>query len=66
MQQKPQFETFLEELQKEAELQAKIGKTRIFPQQLDAATSFIGKYSWQTLVLFSFMTTVFIQIIKRI
>lgn len=57
-------ELFLEELQKEAENQAKISQTRILPAQLDWLTSLIGRYPWQTLLFVSFLTAAGIHIFK--
>lgn len=60
------IDTFLVQLQKEAENQAKLSKTRILPSHLDGLTSLVGRYAWQTVTLASFFTTVAVQILKRV
>jgi len=55
---------FLDKLEKEASLQAKLSTTRIFPTQLDALTSFIGRYPWQFVLLVSGVTALFIEILR--
>ena len=60
------FDTFLVELQKEAEEQAKLSRTRILPSQLDWLTSAIGNYPWQTVAMLSFATAVLVQLVKNL
>lgn len=55
---------FLEKLEKEASLQAKLSTTRIFPSQLDALTSFIGRYPWQFVLVVSGMTAFAIELLR--
>ncbi len=47
---------FLQRLEAEASLQAQLHQRRVLPAQLDVVTSFIGRYSWQTLVVVSGIT----------
>lgn len=54
---------FLKELQKEAKAQKKLNEQRIFPEFLDEITSFIGEYSWQTLLFLSFLTAIVVELI---
>lgn len=44
---------FLVKLQAEAAQQALLEKKRFFPSSLDFVTSYIGRYSWQILVVLS-------------
>ncbi len=60
------FESFLEELQKEAENQAKLSQSRMLPAQLDWLTSLVGRYSWQTITVMSFLTAAAIHFLKYI
>jgi len=41
---------FIAFLQRRASLQAKLHTQRVLPSQLDWLTSFVGRYSWQTLL----------------
>lgn len=54
---------FLIELQKEAKAQKKLNEQRIFPAFLDEVTSFIGEYSWQTLLFLAVLTAVLVELI---
>ncbi len=54
---------FLKELQKEAKAQKKLNEERIFPEFLDEVTSFIGEYSWQTLLLLSIASAILMELI---
>jgi len=53
---------FLVRLQEEAALQARLHHRRLLPSQLDFVTSFIGKYSWQVLVVLSGLAAVLWEI----
>ncbi len=55
---------FLEQLQQEAEDQAKLHTTRVLPQGLDWLTSLIGRYPWQTLLLTSGLTACIISVLS--
>lgn len=60
------IDTFLAELQKEAEHQAKLHQTRVLPAQLDWLTSLVGRYPWQTLIVLSFFTALSVNIVKML
>ncbi len=47
---------FLDRLQTEADLQARLHQQRFIPARLDALTSFIGRYPWQVVLLLSGLT----------
>lgn len=53
---------FLLELQKQASLQAPLNSVRWLPKQVDPITSFIGKYSWQTLLILSGVSAVLMRL----
>lgn len=55
---------FLSKLKHEAHAQAKLEKTRFIPAELDAVTSFIGKHSWQVLVISSGITSLLLEVVK--
>lgn len=55
---------FIAKLQKEAALQAKLEKRRLLPAGLDPLTSWIGRYSWQILVVLSGLTSLSLEIMK--
>ena len=44
---------FLQQLQDQAAVQAKIRHSQILPSQLSGVAAFIGNYPWQTLVISS-------------
>jgi hypothetical protein len=48
--------SFLDELQKQAQIQSKLNKSSILPHQLDPFTAFVGNYPWQTIVVLSAVT----------
>ncbi|PIY80953.1 MAG: hypothetical protein COY80_00075 [Candidatus Pacebacteria bacterium CG_4_10_14_0_8_um_filter_42_14] len=54
---------FLKKLEEEAALQAKLSTTRIFPRELDALTSFIGRNSWQFVLVLSGLTALLIELL---
>lgn len=56
---------FLAQLQQQAEKQAKLHTSRIFPSQLDALTSFVGHYPWQVMAALSFMTALLVELLER-
>ncbi|MBU0974791.1 hypothetical protein KKD03_03775 [Patescibacteria group bacterium] len=53
---------FLKELQKEARAQKKLNEERVFPEFFDEVTSFIGVYSWQTLLVLALITATLVEI----
>jgi hypothetical protein len=54
---------FLLKLQKEATTQKKLNEERIFPESFDALTSFIGTYSWQTILVLAILTAILAEIL---
>jgi hypothetical protein len=56
---------FLVQLQQQAEKQAKLHTSRVFPSQLDAFTSFVGHYPWQVMAVFSFVTALLVELLER-
>lgn len=57
---------FLEKLQSEARLQAKLHARPFLPSQFDGMTSFIGRYPWQVLAVLSGLTAFGIEVLTRI
>lgn len=57
---------FLSKLKQEAEIQAKLEKTRFLPTELDAVTSFIGRHPWQVLVVSSGLVSIALELMKFI
>lgn len=55
-------EQFLEKLEQEATLQSKLQHQRLLPQQLDAITSLIGRYPWQTIMILSGLMAVLLEV----
>ncbi|MCB9813456.1 MAG: hypothetical protein H6772_03555 [Pseudomonadales bacterium] len=53
---------FLSKLQNEALTQKKLNEMRIFPIFFDGLTSFVGIYSWQTLLILAIITTIFFEL----
>lgn len=53
---------FLERLQSEAQLQAKIHQERWLPPQLDPVATLIAQYAWQTLLVAAVITSILIKI----
>jgi hypothetical protein len=51
---------FLAQLQQQAELQATLNTSRVLPKQADWLTAFIGNHPWQTLVILSTLSTLFL------
>ncbi len=54
---------FLQKLQEQAELQARLNTHRFFPAQMDGITSFIGRYPWQVLLAVSGLTSLGIEVL---
>ncbi|NCN03966.1 MAG: hypothetical protein GW942_02735 [Candidatus Pacebacteria bacterium] len=44
---------FVSLLQEQAQLQSKLNKERLLPREVDWATSFIGNYPWQFILVIS-------------
>ena len=57
-------QNFLQELQLQAQKQSKLHHRRFLPSQLDFLTSFIGKYSWQSLLVLSLVTAIYLQVLR--
>ncbi|NCN06348.1 MAG: hypothetical protein GW946_00710 [Candidatus Pacebacteria bacterium] len=55
---------FLQILEKEASLQAKLEAKKLLPSQLDAVSSFIGRYTWQVLLFGSGVTALALECLK--
>lgn len=47
---------FLDLLKKEAKKQSVLETHRLLPTSLDPITAFIGEYSWQTILVLSFLS----------
>jgi hypothetical protein len=47
---------FLQKLTKTAQWQSQLQRERLLPVELDALTSLIGNYPWQTLLIISGLT----------
>lgn len=56
---------FLERLQAEAQLQAKIHQDRWLPSQLDPVATLIAQYSWQTLIVAAVMTSIILRLLTH-
>jgi hypothetical protein len=56
-------DNFLTKLQIQAEMQAKLEQRRILPHQVDSLASFVGRYSWQSLLIASLITTILLEVI---
>ncbi len=54
---------FLTKLQIQAKMQSRLEKSRILPHQADGLASFVGRYSWQTLLAASLITTILLEVI---
>jgi len=54
---------FLLKLQQEAIIQKKLNEDRLFPEFFDGLTSFIGVYSWQTLLVLSIITAILVELL---
>ncbi len=52
---------FLLKLQAEAKAQKRLFSTRFFPPALDIVTSFIGRYSWQVILISSGVTSLVVE-----
>ncbi|MBW7944786.1 hypothetical protein H3C70_05315 [Patescibacteria group bacterium] len=57
---------FLQELQRQAELQSQLSTTRILPRHADWLTTLIGNHPWQTLVVISTVSTIVMFLLDRI
>lgn len=55
-------EQFLQQLQDQAQRQAKLNTQRVLPKQFDAVTSFIGNFPWQTILFLSLLTSILLEI----
>ncbi len=55
---------FLAQLQHQATQQAKLYRYRVLPPQLDALTSFIGRYPWQVLLIVSGLVAVVVEVLR--
>lgn len=55
---------FITKLQQEAQLQAKLEKTRFLPQELDALTAFVGRHPWQVILVVSGATSLLLEFLK--
>ncbi|MFZ5376330.1 MAG: hypothetical protein ACOZAN_01515 [Patescibacteria group bacterium] len=51
-----QSQDFIAMLQEEAELQAKLQRTRLLPARLDFLSRFVATHAWQTVLVSSFLT----------
>jgi hypothetical protein len=56
---------FIAKLQEEAAFQAQLAEHRLLPKKIDMLTAFIGTHPWQTLVLLSIMTAVFLEVLEK-
>jgi len=54
---------FLQQLQAEAKLQKKLHSSRIIPKAFDPITSFIGENSLFSLIIFSIISAVIIELL---
>ena len=57
---------FLEKLQIEAHLQARLNTNRVLPTQLDGLSSFVGRYPWQVLLVLSGILSFGIEALTRL
>jgi hypothetical protein len=57
---------FLQQLQRQAELQSHLSTTRILPRHSDWLTTFIGNHPWQTLVVLSTFSTFLMMLLKKV
>ncbi|NCN83014.1 MAG: hypothetical protein GW947_03530 [Candidatus Pacebacteria bacterium] len=55
---------FLQLLEREAALQAKLETKKILPSQLDDITAFIGRHTWQVLASTSCVTAISLELAK--
>ncbi|MDA1080005.1 MAG: hypothetical protein O2840_04945 [bacterium] len=55
---------FLQLLEQEAALQAKLEAKKLLPSQLDEVTAFIGRHTWQVLLIASGVTALFLEGLK--
>ncbi|OGJ16783.1 MAG: hypothetical protein A2632_01940 [Candidatus Pacebacteria bacterium RIFCSPHIGHO2_01_FULL_46_16] len=55
---------FLHLLEKEAALQAKLESKKLLPSQFDAVTAFIGRHTWQVLLVCSCLTALLMEVAK--
>lgn len=53
---------FVKKLQQEASLQARLHTERLLPARLDPITAFIGRYSWQVILVLSALTALVVRI----
>ena len=55
---------FLLLLEQEAALQAKLETRKLLPSQLDDVTAFIGRHTWQVLLVCSGLTALLMEVAK--
>lgn len=55
--------SFLDKLQSEAKLQARLQQRKIIPQQLDWLGNLVGRKPWQVLLIVSGMTALVIWLV---
>ena len=55
--------TFIKQLQEQAQKQAQLHQKRLLPRQLDVITSFIGNYPWQVILVLSGITALMIELL---
>jgi hypothetical protein len=55
---------FLQQLQSQAEKQAKLHDVRFIPAQLDGLTSLVGRYPWQTVFVLSGVTALLLEVLR--
>lgn len=56
---------FLERLQAEAQLQAKLHQDRWLPSQLDPLVTLIAQYPWQTLSVAAIVTSIIVRLLTH-
>jgi hypothetical protein len=54
---------FITQLQEQAKFQARLHEQRFIPTHLDFITSFIGRYSWQVLIVTSGLTALVLELL---
>jgi hypothetical protein len=58
----PTEESFLQQLERQASLQAQLERKRFLPRQLDPLTAFIGKNAPQVLAVLSLLTAIVLEV----
>jgi hypothetical protein len=59
----PSEESFLQQLERQASLQAQLERKRFFPRQLDPLTAIVGKNAWQVLAACSLLTALLLEVV---